>query len=268
MTLLFLAPVSAMVPDGQDGREDHSRLIGGPSSSRGGAPLISSPSTSSPSMLFNESEVDSEGWQKYSHLIVKPSSSIEFEQIEEERAATKLRSDLGFGKPQKLFLFKGRRFIKGEVLPYGSCFIDTLKMLFPRRGISRSEFANRLNSAFKGRGGPVSQQEICQELATELYVQLFDLKTWKKALEFNGEEINKLSSQLLKNTFPDYFDFPKESIKRIAEDTKIIEEMLLNFAEPAVMLSLADSRLKKIDIFDLDSKSDFKKSIEKELIYV
>ncbi|MBL8676322.1 MAG: hypothetical protein JNJ47_02685, partial [Alphaproteobacteria bacterium] len=252
MTLLFLSPVSAMVPDGQDGWEDYPFLMVQPPFSGDGAPLISSPS-----ILFNESVVDSEGWEDYSHLIGEPSSSIKFEQIEEERAATKLRSDLNLGEPQKLFLFEEDRFIKGEVPGDGTCFIHTLKMLFPDKEISRDKFAARLNSAFKGVDPTVSEQDIRREFAEELYAQLFQAKVMGGEPEFKGEEINKLFLHYLNETFSNYFDLTengKAVQKDIAANTKIIEEMLADFSKTHVMLSLPATGLENIGSFGLACK--------------
>ncbi|MBX9621951.1 MAG: hypothetical protein K2X28_08045 [Alphaproteobacteria bacterium] len=203
-------------------------------------------------------------WENWDHLELSysssASSSIGFEQIEEERRATGLRSVSGFGEPDKLFLFENRPFIKGEVPGDGTCFLHTLNILFPDKGISRDMFATLLKSAFHGENTSVSTAELREEFAVELYTQLNQRKVQRgegAPLEFEGEEINKLSIHLLNETAHDYFDLPENSIstrKIIAANDKIIEEMLECFSKTHVMLSLPALELKNIGSFGLACK--------------
>ncbi|MBY0272636.1 MAG: hypothetical protein K2X02_04390 [Alphaproteobacteria bacterium] len=218
MTLLFIPGVSAMV----EGWEDPSLFV--QSSSSGGR--------------------------------ASTSSSIEFEQTPEEKTATKIRSQLNLGEPNKLFLFEQggdfHYFIKGEALSDGTCFLHTLNMLFPDKGISRDEFAIRLSAAFRGESSSVSSEELRKEFAAELYTQLYELKTRKVALGFEGKEINELSAHLLNDVPNEYFGDPEivnATMQSIASNDQIIKEMLVAYAQTDVMLSFP--------VADLGNKGSF-----------
>ncbi|MBY0272635.1 MAG: hypothetical protein K2X02_04385 [Alphaproteobacteria bacterium] len=245
MTLLFIPGVSAMVND-NEGWESYQHLL---------TPLA-------PTVADGSAE-----WENWDFLREPSSSSgggvstpsaLGFVQTDDEKMATELRRSYHLGEPNKLFLFQGRRFIKGEVPGDGTCFLHTLNMLFPTRGISRDEFAIRLSTAFLGRNTSVSSEELRQEFAAELYTQLYQSKVMGgTSIEFKGEEIDKLSEHLLKNTPDDYLGFPENvsrTMRDIATNDKIIKEMLVCFAQTYTMLSLPAADLENIGSFGLACK--------------
>ncbi|MBX9621937.1 MAG: hypothetical protein K2X28_07975 [Alphaproteobacteria bacterium] len=152
------------------------------------------------------------------------------------------------------YKFHDKTFIKGIVPGDGTCFIHTLNMLFPDKGISRREFADQIESALLGNNPKVSQQEVTLELAAELYTQLYHYKMQydqRAPLEFTGEQIDILAAGSID------FENSKATIQQIASNQGVVNEMLACFSKTNTMLSLSDPNLRSLNLEDFENLGSF-----------
>jgi hypothetical protein len=222
LTLLFLPAVLAMNEEGENKKHVIRSSSHGKAASSSGGKSASSSTSIPPSPFF---------------------------QLQAEEDITKIRQQLTIEDSPRLYVLNGKPFIKGEVPGDGTCFIHTLSLLFPDKKISRDAFAEQLKNALKGEHSKVLREQVIQEFAAELYTQLFFYKmNFDEAapLEFEGTAISLFAAR-------DDIDFdnPQATIQQIANNPKIMEEMLAGFAQTKTMLSLPDPGLNNIGSFGL-----------------
>lgn len=118
------------------------------------------------------------------------------------------------------YTFENKKFIKGKVSPDGTCFIYSLDLLFPDKGINRGEFVKRIKDARNGNN-PNIKEEVNLALANELYTSRMNVGGER---DFSGQAINKLFSE---NPSPDL-----EKIRpQIIENELIINEIIYSLSK-------------------------------------